>query len=868
MSSRVTIDSSSASILHSTTNTVHPAALDTLTFTNYSPRKIQACLDSTIMTYLQQQQHQQQHQQQYQQQLRHKQQLHQHHQPPPLPPQAQALIARQQLNKQRMHKQQQEQLYHHQAQHYQDRSPTIQHNQKHQLESTGTMYHQAVHKHETSETQQKPVYQTTHPGASAKISALQHSSRDQTKKEEPNTTQGHLVNHDQAISSKVEYPRVTQAVESRLEKKEENEEDYDNSYDDDEYYDDDDDDISEYSDDDIDESDVGEENSNSDSDKTETEPLQQHNSIRTPSYEAQNNGIPPNHQTPNRVESQRVSQEHIRPSPTTTSASGMNGEKMGKAENHICPTSSRILSDEHEKQQQQQQQPKQSNPIHSQYVNRPEITPNNVKIEPQQQDSNDPSSTVAPHMTKARMVPYVEDDDEDGGEEQDDGQDEDGDEDEEDYDDDEISEEYDEDEDEEEYDEDEDEEDYSYSEDEDEDEDGSVAEYGEDSRTRGTGKPPGQYPHSRYYHYRPRLDVNFLQKRDITKQVVRRSSLTALLGEVSQPEVESRNFTMRPLGSHYGQYQRHNGSVNRRPTLPGAWAGPGPSKHALTTSRHGELEHKPHHDRPADVQANVKLNSTTTALNDQHLQPVVEQSTVSLVNTQVLEEPHRPRRTDSGVEVKISPILNRDSVISDNNLEDKLPLQISSNLTTEQPATSSPQNQSKAESSSFPSITSESLRRSRIMSESDVPEQGSSSASGSNFLQVPKPLKSSISCQTFPRAAGKRTGQKHVSWHHSLFPVERSLRVKPSIPSLSCVPIASANATLSQLPSVPEMTKDNVESFHQSIRSLRTVSRIEIAKMSYKQQGRQELTSPVPISKSVHGPVPWWNPARWLKGPV
>ncbi|KAG0287857.1 hypothetical protein BGZ98_004455 [Dissophora globulifera] len=111
-------------------------------------------------------------------------------------------------------------------------------------------------------------------------------------------------------------------------------------------------------------------------------------------------------------------------------------------------------------------------------------------------------------------------------------------------------------------------------------------------------------------------------------------------------------------------------------------------------------------------------------------------------------------------------------------------------------------------------------------------------------------------------------GQKHVSWHHSLFPTEHVLRVKPSLPSLSSIAAESAEATLSQLPSVPVMARDNVAAFHQSIRSLRTLSRIEIAKMSYKQQGRQALASPAPIPKSPSDLLPWWSPSRWIKGTV
>ncbi|KAF9370475.1 hypothetical protein CPB97_002714, partial [Podila verticillata] len=67
MSSHVTIDSvnSPSLIPHNHhPQSAHSPTTDTLSFANYSPRQIQACLDSTIMTYLQQQQQQQQQAQQ------------------------------------------------------------------------------------------------------------------------------------------------------------------------------------------------------------------------------------------------------------------------------------------------------------------------------------------------------------------------------------------------------------------------------------------------------------------------------------------------------------------------------------------------------------------------------------------------------------------------------------------------------------------------------------------------------------------------------------------------------------------------------------------------------------------------------------
>ncbi|KAF9091686.1 hypothetical protein BGX27_001988 [Mortierella sp. AM989] len=830
MSSRVTIDSTSASLLHSTSNTVHPAALDTLTFTNYSPRKIQACLDSTIMTYLQQQQQQQ---------------------PPPLPPQA--LSNQQQLKSQRMY-QQKQQHYHNQIQQLQGRPPAAQENHKYQLENTGTMHYQSAQNHEAPDMQQTSVYQAIHPGAHARISTP-HSLRDQTREEEPTAMPSHmkdLVKHDQAISTRAKQLRA-QSIQD--------EEEDDDSNDDDDYYDDEN---SEYSDDAIDDSEIEDVDSiseyESDSDQTETgQPLHDHS--RTRSSEVHRNTMSSNKATVN-GESQYVQQVSVRQPTTDIGARGMDGsngalhhspaDKLSEADNHTSPVSPRTCDNG------------RGHPLAGQEL----LT----SLPPK-----DSTSSQAHQLTKARMVPYVDEEDEDEDEDEEDEDEEY----EEDYD--EVSEEYDEDEEEEE-------DDFSYSDEdgeEDDEEENSLTEYDarEDPR-RVSGKSragqSGQHPHSVFYHYRPpRLDVNYLQKRAITKQVVRRSSLTALLGEVSQPEIESRNFTVRSSGGQLGHYQRHSTMANRRPTLTGIWPEPVPSNRALAAPNASEIRPRISQDTVTDAQVKPMPNSTSIALADQHRRSVLENTAAILTKAQVLQEPHRPRRTDSGIEVKLSPHQHRGSGSSDSSSEDKRPHQLAGNPTIESITASSPQRQSTVESSSSPLTAPGSLSCSRNKSEGDNPSQApssaglivnnserSSSANGPNVPQVPKPLKSSISCHTFPRAAGKRVGQKHVSWHHSLFPVERVLRVKPSLPSLSCVAIESANATLSQLPSIPVMTKDKVESFHQSIRSLRTLSRIEIAKMSYKQQGRQELTSQVPISKSPHDPMPWWNPARWLKGPV
>ncbi|KAG0005387.1 hypothetical protein BGZ80_005456 [Entomortierella chlamydospora] len=703
------------------------------------------------------------------------------------------------------------------------------------------MYHQTVQNHETPNTQLRSVYQTIHPGASARTSTP-HSSRDQTRKEEPTSMQSHMnsVRHDQHLSSEAKLSRA-QSIDDKAE-----DDDEEDSEDDEDYYDDEDN--SEYSDESESEDVDSNDDYESDSDQTETE-QQPHNFNRTRSNEVHRNATSPSQDTTNN-NSQQVQPERVRQLTAVSGAKGMNGsggvscnssaDKSVEGDSHVGPTSPRTHDTKHEHLLKGQEMPS----LHSPTAKTPERTFQNL---------NEPKSAQALHAAKAPMTRHVE-------EEEDDEEDED--EDEEDYDDDdECSEEYDE-----------DEEDYSYSEDDDEehDEDESLTEYHYDGRDGPRTKAParsGQHPHSVYYHQRPtKLDVHFLQKRAITKQVVRRSSLTALLGEVSQPEIESKDFTVRPSGAQFGQYQRHNVAVNRRPALPGVWSETAPSKNALVASNRGGVVPRADHNRSIYTHANTNLNATAATLADQHRRSPLGQPAVPLAKTQVLQEPHRPRRTDSGVEVRVY-----------SSSEYKRSSQSTDNVTAEKP--SSPQRDLTAKSS--PNTEEGSLKRHGVKSEGDNFDQDStsvvptsknsecsSSANGPNTLQVSKPLKSSISCHTFPRAVGKRAGQKHVSWHHSLFPVERVLHVKPSLPSLSCVAVESANATLSQLPSVPVMTKDKVEAFHQSIRSLRTLSRIEIAKMSYKQQGRLELTSPVPISKSASDPIPWWSPARWLKGPV
>lgn len=465
-------------------------------------------------------------------------------------------------------------------------------------------------------------------------------------------------------------------------------------------------------------------------------------------------------------------------------------------------------------------------------------------------DPKDPSSIPNPNnytpssQVKARMVPYVEDEDEDEeSEEYSDSEDYEGAEEEEEEEEEEnvsnIQQEIDEDEEEEEMDneDDEDEDDYSCSEDDDEEEDDdeddeSLNEYHYGAR-QDRSRSKGHYsPRSSYPHFRPaRLDENLLQKRAITKQVVRRSSLTALFGEAQfQPDLTVKNATVTHVATFGQQHQQP-----RRPALSGLW--PEPSVHALDND--------------------VKTSALLTG------RPGSALGTPELLKQGVVES-NRPRRTDSGVEVKISPSLRFNSPNSE-----------ASNQRRSSPGyieKASLHSSSSTSGQSTPPHQEANVRRLRIKSESDIPESSVAAHSLSedhktDTCSIRPSLKPSISANTFPRAASKRAG-KHVRWHHSLFPTERVLRVKPSLPSLSTVAAESAEATLSQLPPVPVMARDNVKNFHQSIRSLRTLNRIEITKMSYKQQGRQELTSPIPISKSVSDSVPWWNPSRWLKSPV
>ncbi|KAG0085946.1 hypothetical protein BGZ93_000362 [Podila epicladia] len=445
-------------------------------------------------------------------------------------------------------------------------------------------------------------------------------------------------------------------------------------------------------------------------------------------------------------------------------------------------------------------------------------------------------------QAKARMVPYVEDEEEDNYSESEDyedaeeeGEDEEEEEEEEYQEGLEIQQEIDEEEEEEDMDDEdsEDEDDYSCSEDDDEEEDeedDESDEYHYGARQDPRSRPKGHYSsRPNYGHFRPaRLDENLLQKRAITKQVVRRSSLTALLGEAQFQPNQTVQSAMTPVAT-FGQQPR-------RLALSGLW--PEPSVHALDN----------------DVKTSALLAGRPgSALG----------APESL--KQEASESNRPRRTDSGVVVKNSP-LRFNSPASSEVLDQRR----SSPGSVEQVSVHSSSSNSRQ---STPPQQDAAVRRLRITSEGDIHERSVVARSLSEDPKVGAcptrpPLKSSISANTFPRTANKRAGVKHVRWHHSLFPTERVLRVKPSLPSLSTVAAESAEAILSQLPPIPVMARDNVKVYHQSIRSLRTLSRIEITKMSYKQQGRQELTSPVPISKSVNDSVPWWNPSRWLKGPV
>ncbi|KAF9273568.1 hypothetical protein BGZ68_001393 [Mortierella alpina] len=309
------------------------------------------------------------------------------------------------------------------------------------------------------------------------------------------------------------------------------------------------------------------------------------------------------------------------------------------------------------------------------------------------------------------------------------------------------------------------------------------------------------------------------------------------------------------------------GARARRPALSNVWPDGGS---AQNLSQFSGSEHRA-------AMPDVKLPSDNLIPGQHH--QILESD--SALNAQ---EPNRPRRTDSGVEVKLSPHLQRASANGNNSSEDRKIHRFTVSVVNNKHPSALPDTIPKV-ASPGPSVATTPTHHPKMKSDGDISERGqlltaSSSltrpiidgtqsvgvSSGSGSSQTARPnLKSSISCHTLPRAAGKRVGRKHVSWHHSLFPTERVLRVKPSLPSLSTVAAESAKATLSQLPSIPAMARDNVKDFHQSIRSLRALSRDEITKMSYKQQGRQELMSPIPISKSAVDSIPWWSPSRWLK---
>ncbi|KAF8945728.1 hypothetical protein BGZ47_002123 [Haplosporangium gracile] len=1003
MSSHVSFDSTHPSLLSAPANAVHPTALGPLTFTNYSPRRIQACLDSTIMTYLQQQQqghHQQQQQQQQQQQ------------PPPLPPQALAL-QQQQIQQHQLllqqHQQQQQQLLRNQQQlkqqarcqqlsrstnTQQPQQPKQKHSLQQQQELLQQQQQEAYHQHRQLQKQQQhqhhqmqnrispknktnhlvahrsskdpsSAHQLVHPTDEPNITFAPRSPRDQTRKQElilPKADKGQQPRHDSLYSPEapLHLLRATPARnnapiassgehDNEEEYHDEEEDDDDSEYDEDSM---DDEDESELDDSDIDDDDY----SDSGSDHTETEsstrmsvarndphriaPISSETTVSHPAANNTNNSnAVPLTTTPDLpskdihpISAQRAQQEVVKQLTLAAGAWNINPDSTNVQESYCAEYSStesnsssnsnhdrsisstdaitrvrdngmdkRVLMLEtvrpqdggplsstvrrppsrghafalpplpstdtpttrmsHQQQQQQLQQQKQQR-----------IAGQGITSSRSSASESFSSPGDASQVAKARMLPYVEDDAEDEDEYS--GEDED---------------------------EDMDEDDYSYSEDEDEEEDDDEDEdssseyhYGakEDPANRANkprAPPPGQYTRSNYSHYRPpRLDENYLRKRAITKQVVRRSSLTALLGEVSQPApppltLQAKNFTIHPNGSPLSYQAHQSAQVARRPGLVGVWPEPGQFPEPL--SAHYQEEHtglKPYSgssDSGRTVSTVSGLRSGSN-LSEQNHRLMLGPNAAAAVLSQ---EPNRPRRTDSGVEVKVPSHQHRSSGSGSSD----------SRSLNERPSTrwadtsmvessSSVQSSNGQGSSQIPTITIIPARRPRMKSEGDAPDvQLSSSVGASSDGLAPaspngatdvskivkQPLKSSISCHTFPRAAGKRVGRKHVSWHHSLFPTERVLRVKPSIPSLSNVAIESAEATLSQLPTIPVMARDNVKDFHQSIRSLRTLSRDEIAKMSYKQQGRQELTSTVPISKSAHDSTSWWSISRWLKGP-
>jgi hypothetical protein len=361
-----------------------------------------------------------------------------------------------------------------------------------------------------------------------------------------------------------------------------------------------------------------------------------------------------------------------------------------------------------------------------------------------------------------------------------------------------------------------------------------------------------------------------------------------LLGEASQPApppltLQAKNFTIHPTGSPLGQNVHQSAQGARRPGFAGVWSEAGlfpeppPAQHQDECTGLKPYSGSSESGRTASTVSGLRPGSN---LSEHNRRLMLGPNAATAVLSQ---EPNRPRRTDSGVEVKITPHQHRSSGSgsSDSRSSNERQSTRWTDISVAE-SSSSVHSTSGQGSSQIPTITIIPARRPRMKSEGDAPDVRMSSSVGvssdglapnssigtTDVSQIVKqPLKSSISCHTFPRAAGKRVGRKHVSWHHSLFPTERVLRVKPSLPSLSNVAVESAKATLSQLPSIPVMARDNVKDFHQSIRSLRTLSRDEITKMSYKQQGRQELTSAVPISKSTNDSTSWWSLSHWFKGP-
>ncbi|KAF8925375.1 hypothetical protein BGZ58_000865 [Dissophora ornata] len=787
--------------------------------------------------------------------------LQQQQQPPPLPPHALATQHKKHLNQQQ-----------YQQQDHHVKAPALQHHQQ-QRHSKGaeTTYPHALQKRAIDDTQEKTSNHSSghhlgHPGTGSRISSP-HSPRDQTIDEELTTTllsqaKGVAPTHDQFCLPGIKVPLDGA---HHIDKEDHSD------YGDDSCHDDEDD--SEHSEDVVDEN--GDDDEISEMDDSESDYVSDDGLVETEQLIPAPSGFGTVSPDQNNSDSAQRDQQELLRQLTIAASAWSSSDSNGAAHNSSADAKA-DLSDYrrsapsnvsgHEHRVVVQEAPlDETSQIHSQHTTpifadgishgtTPLTTSPDTGVSEQEHGLQ--PSAVTPNLRDVRMVQYVDEEESDDYEEESD---------------DEGSE----------YDDGEDEDDYSYSEDdgEDEDEDESPTEYHHGARedpqaraaTKGRSSQSGHYSRSGYPHYRP-PKLDFLRKRDIAKQVVRRSSLTAMFGEVSQPETEQRVPTARPsAGTAFGQYQRHSGTTVRRPALSSVWMEAAPTKVTLPPS--DANKRKP--NSSSDTQAQTAIAPCASMISDQDRPVIVGPASV------ISDASQRPRRTDSGVGVKLSPNQRSGPATSDSNSE----LQSSRFVVTKLSNESTSHHPSAAETSTTASIVIESARRLRIKSEGDSPEQGSlrfsssvgcnsqaggssGSASGSKSLQVRKPLKSSISCHTFPRAAGKRLGQKHVSWHHSLFPTEHVLRVKPSLPSLSSVAAESAEAKLSQLPSVPVMARDNVMAFHQSIRSLRTLSRTEIARMSYKQQGRQELTSPMPISKSVHDSIPWWSPTRWFKGSV